>query len=299
MMPTYITLHKKKELRHRIAALQEILERCRLCPRACQVNRLAGEQGYCRAGTEVMIASAFPHFGEEPPLVGLYGSGTIFFSHCNLRCVFCQNYEISHHGEGKHLTSSELARYMLDLQEQGCHNINLVTPTQYVPQIVAALPEAIERGLTIPFVYNCGGYESLEVLKLLAGIIDIYMPDAKFAGEVQAAAYCNAPDYPWVLQEVLREMHRQVGDLSVDDQGIATRGLLIRHLVMPQGTSGTKEIIAFIVEQVSENSYVNIMAQYRPLYRSIEYPEIDRRITAKEYRDAIKIARQGGLHRGF
>jgi putative pyruvate formate lyase activating enzyme len=299
MMPTYITLHKKKELRHRIAALRAILERCRLCPRACLVNRLAGEQGYCRAGAEVMIASAFPHFGEEPPLVGLHGSGTTFFSHCNLRCVFCQNYEISHRGEGKHLTPSELAQCMLDLQSQGCHNINLVTPTHYVPQIVAALPEAIEGGLTIPLVYNCGGYESLEVIKLLAGIIDIYMPDAKFAGEAQAAAYCNAPDYPRVLQEVLREMHRQVGDLRVDDQGIATRGLLIRHLVMPQGTAGTKEIIAFIVEQVSENSYVNIMAQYRPLYRSVECPEIDRRTTTEEYRDAIKIARQEGLHRGI
>jgi putative pyruvate formate lyase activating enzyme len=299
MTPAYITLHNKKELQRRSAALQEILKRCRLCPRACLVNRLAGEQGYCRAGAEVMIASAFPHFGEEPPLVGRHGSGTIFFSHCNLRCVFCQNYEISHRGEGKHLTVSELAQCMLDLQSEGCHNINLVTPTHYVPQIVAALPEAIERGLTIPLVYNCGGYESVEVIKLLAGIIDIYMPDAKFAGEAPAAAYCNAPDYPLVLREVLREMHRQVGDLRIDDQGIGTQGMLIRHLVMPRDVAGTKEVISFIVEQVSENSYVNVMAQYRPLYRSVEFPEIDRRITAREYREAVTIARQEGLQRGF
>ena len=300
MTPAYITLHKNKELRRRIAALQEILERCRLCPRACQVNRLAGlEQGYCRAGAAVMVASAFPHFGEEPPLVGFHGSGTIFFSHCNLRCVFCQNYDISHRGQGEHLSVSELAQRMMDLQGQGCHNINLVTPTHYVPQIVAALPEAIERGLTIPLVYNCGGYESLEVIKLLAGIIDIYMPDAKFAGADRAAAYCNAPDYPLVLREVLCEMNRQVGDLRLDDQGIATQGLLIRHLVLPQGVAGTKEIIAFIVEHVSGNSYVNVMAQYRPLYRSREYPEIDRPISMREYREAVKIARQEGLHRGF
>ena len=299
MTSAYITLHKNKELRRRIAALQEILECCRLCPRSCQVNRLAGEQGYCRAGAVVMIASVFPHFGEEPPLVGFRGSGTIFFSHCNLRCVFCQNYDISHRGRGEHLSVSELAQHMIDLQGQGCHNINLVTPTHYVPQIIAALPEAIERGLTIPLVYNCGGYESLEVIKLLAGIIDIYMPDAKFAGEEQATAYCNAPDYPLVLREVLCEMHRQVGDLRMDDQGIATRGLLIRHLVMPQGVAGTKEIISFIVERVSENSYVNIMAQYRPLYRSGEYPEIDRPISVREYREAAKIARREGLHRGF
>jgi putative pyruvate formate lyase activating enzyme len=246
-----------------------------------------------------MISSAFSHFGEEPPLVGSHGSGTIFLTHCNLQCVFCQNYDISHLGEGKAITVSELAQYMIGLQQRGCHNINFVTPTQYVPQIVAALPGAIELGLTIPLVYNCGGYESLEVIKLLEGIFDIYMPDTKFSQEEQGARYSNASDYPQVLQEVLREMHRQVGDLVLNEQGVATHGLLIRHLVMPDGVAGTREIMAFIAQHVSIDSYVNIMDQYRPLYRAGEYPEIDRPISSLEYREAIEIAKAEGLHRGF
>ena len=297
--PFYLALYKQQALQQRIAALKEILSECRLCPRVCQVNRLAGELGYCRAGAEVMISSAFPHFGEEPPLVGYHGSGTIFLTHCNLRCVFCQNYEISHLGKGEHISTAELAQHMIGLQQRGCHNINFVTPTHYVPQIVAALPEAIELGLMIPLVYNCGGYESLEVIRLLDGIVDIYMPDAKFGREDAAAAYCKAPDYPRVLQEVIREMHRQVGDLRLDEQGIASRGLLIRHLVMPRGVAGTQEIMLFIAAQLSDNSYVNIMDQYRPLYRSEEYPEIYRRISAREYQEAVDIAQREGLHRGF
>jgi putative pyruvate formate lyase activating enzyme len=297
--PAYILLHEKKALGRRIKVLQEILARCRLCPRACEVNRLEGERGYCRAGGDAVISSAFPHFGEEPPLVGNHGSGTIFLTHCNLRCVFCQNSDISHLGEGKTVTPSELAQYMVGLQERGCHNINFVTPTHYVPQIVAALPEAIELGLTVPLVYNCGGYESPEVIQLLDGIFDIYMPDTKFSQEEHAARYSNAPDYPHVLQEVLREMHRQVGDLALDEQGIAYQGLLIRHLVMPQGVAGTREIMAFLAQHVSADSYVNIMDQYRPLYRAGEYPEIDRPISSREYREAIGIAAGEGLHRGF
>jgi putative pyruvate formate lyase activating enzyme len=297
--PAYIQLHERKELGGRIKTLEGILTSCRLCPRACEVNRLEGEEGYCRAGADLMISSAFSHFGEEPPLVGSHGSGTIFLTHCNLQCVFCQNYDISHLGEGKAITSVELAQYMIGLQQRGCHNINFVTPTQYVPQIVAALPEAIELGLTIPLVYNCGGYESLEVIKLLDGIFDIYMPDTKFSQEKQGGRYSNAPDYPQVLQEVLREMHRQVGDLVLDEQEIATHGLLIRHLVMPDGVAGTREIMAFIAQHVSIDSYVNIMDQYRPLYRAGEYPEIDRPISSREYREAIEIAKTEGLHRGF
>jgi len=297
--PAYITLYEKKELQRRIKVLEEILTGCCLCPRACKVNRLAGEKGYCQAGAEVMISSALPHFGEEPPLVGSHGSGTIFLTHCNLRCVFCQNYDISHLGEGKRLSSSELAQLMIGLQRRGCHNINFVTPTHYVPQIMAALPKAVELGLTVPLVYNCGGYESVEVIKLLDGIIDIYMPDAKFSREGEAAGYCNAPDYPQVLQEVLLEMHRQVGDLLLDEQGIASQGLLIRHLVMPHGVAGTKEIMSFIARHLSANSYVNIMDQYRPLYRAGEYQEIDCRISSAEYREAIEIAKGEGLHRGF
>jgi len=297
--PAYVALYEKGELHNRIKTLGEILTSCCLCPRACTVNRLEGEQGYCRAGADVMISSAFPHFGEEPPLVGNHGSGTIFFTHCNLRCVFCQNYDISHQGEGKPITTSELAQYMIGLQRGGCHNINFVTPTHYVPQIVAALPEAVELGLTVPLVYNCGGYESLEVIKLLDGIIDIYMPDAKFAREEAGARYGNAPDYPLVLQGVLLEMHRQVGDLMLDERGIAWRGLLIRHLVMPQGVAGTKEICAFIAQRLSAHSYVNIMDQYRPLCRAGEWPEIDRQISSREYREALEIAAAEGLHRGF
>ena len=246
-----------------------------------------------------MVSSAFSHFGEEPPLVGSHGSGTIFLTHCNLKCVFCQNYDISHLGDGKPITSTELAQYMIGLQQRGCHNINFVTPTHYVPQIVAALPEAIELGLTVPLVYNCGGYESLEVIKLLDGIFDIYMPDTKFSQEKQGARYGNAPDYPQVLHEVLREMHRQVGDLVLNEEGISYHGLLIRHLVMPDGVAGTRAIMAFIAQHVSIDSYVNIMDQYRPLYRAGEYPEIDRPISSREYREAISIAKAEGLHRGF
>ena len=297
--PSYVALHEKGVLKKKVTALREILSNCRLCPRACEVNRLEGEQGYCRAGGEAMISSAFPHFGEEPPLVGSHGSGTIFLTHCNLRCVFCQNYDISHLGEGRSVSTAELAHSMIELQRRGCHNIIFVTPTHYVPQIIAALPEAIESGLMVPLVYNCGGYESLEVIKLLDGIIDIYMPDAKFAREEEAARYCNAPDYPNVLFEVLSEMHRQVGDLMLDDRGIACRGLLIRHLVMPQGVAGTTELIAFIAHHLSIDSYVNIMDQYRPLYRAGEFPELDRPISAREYREATAIAREEGLHRGF
>jgi putative pyruvate formate lyase activating enzyme len=297
--PAYIALHEKKELQRRIEILAEILTSCCLCPRACKVNRLAGERGYCLAGADVMISSAFPHFGEEPPLVGSHGSGTIFLTHCNLRCVFCQNYDISHRREGKRISSSELAQHMIGLQRRGCHNINFVTPTHYVPQIVAALPAAIELGLKVPLVYNCGGYESLEVIKLLDGVIDIYMPDTKFSREGEAASYCNAPDYPRVLQAVLLEMHRQVGDLMLDEQGIAYHGLLIRHLVMPHGVAGTQEIMSFIGRRLSANSYVNIMDQYRPLYRAGEYPEIDRRTTSREYREAVEIAKDAGLRRGF
>jgi putative pyruvate formate lyase activating enzyme len=297
--PSYLKTHADGSLEQRTARLEEELGSCTLCPRECRVNRLEGDLGYCQAPAELVISSVFAHYGEEAPLVGSGGSGTIFLTHCNLKCLFCQNYEISMGEDGTPCSHRKLAAAMIDLQRRGCHNINFVTPTHYVPQILRSLTMAIDQGLSIPLVYNCGGYESLEVIKLLAGIIDIYMPDAKFAGEEQATAYCNAPDYPLVLREVLCEMHRQVGDLRMDDQGIVTQGLLIRHLVMPQGVAGTKEIISFIVERVSENSYVNIMAQYRPLYRSGEYPEIDRRITTQEYRDAVKIARREGLHKGF
>ncbi|NIS63331.1 MAG: radical SAM protein [Proteobacteria bacterium] len=297
--PRYIKLHENGELTKRIHALDEILAQCRLCPRRCGVNRIQGELGYCKAGSDLMVSSVFPHFGEEAPLVGYHGSGTIFLTHCNLRCVFCQNDDISHRGRGEKTSPSQMANYMMRLQELKCHNINFVTPTHYVPQIVASLSEAIDLGLHLPLVYNCSGYESLEVIKLLDGIMDIYMPDAKYAGEEPAKRFSNAPDYPPVLKEVLREMHRQVGDLHMNKNGIAERGLLIRHLVMPEDLAGTEDLMKFIAEEISRDSYVNIMQQYRPQYKSYDYPELRRPITYGEYLHAVKAAKNFGLHRGF
>lgn len=297
--PSYRGLHQSGELAKRGRRLHEILQECKLCGRRCGVNRLEGKTGVCRAGEELMVASVFPHFGEEPPLVGYYGSGTIFLSHCNLRCVFCQNYDISHLGEGRATTTAEMADYMLQLQRRGCHNINFVTPTHYAPQIVAALIEAVEGGLELPLVWNCGGYESAEVIRLLDGIIDIYMPDIKYARRETAERYSHAGDYPEVVREVVREMHRQVGDLVIDSRGIARRGLLIRHLVMPGRLEETKGILRFVAEELSRESYFNIMDQYRPLYRASEFSEINRGITAEEYEEAIEAARGCGLHRGF
>ena len=298
-LPSYVRLFEKGELQQRIGVLEEILNECRLCPRKCGVDRLNGEVGVCQAGLEPMVSSAFPHFGEEPPLVGYHGSGTIFLTHCNLRCVFCQNYDISHLGKGEPMTPSDMARVMVRLQEMGCHNINFVTPTHYAPQILASLPEAIERGLRLPIVYNCSGYESIEVIRLLEGVVDIYMPDAKYMDGRHSEKFSNAPDYPEVIKEVLKEMHRQVGDLTANPEGIAERGLLIRHLVMPHGVASSEAVLRFIAEEISVHSYVNIMDQYRPEYGAHEFPEINRRITQKEYLEAVQWARRYQLYRGF
>jgi putative pyruvate formate lyase activating enzyme len=298
-IPSYISLFEKGALSQRVQSLKEFLSECRLCPRECRANRLNGEVGYCGAGAEPMISNAFPHFGEEPPLVGYHGSGTIFLAHCNLRCVFCQNYDISHLGHGERITSSDMAQVMVRLQEMGCHNINFVTPTHYTPQIVASLPEAIEKGLRLPIVYNCSGYESIEVIRLLEGVVDIYMPDAKYMDQRHSKQFSNAPDYPEVIKKVLKEMHRQVGDLTTNSKGIAERGLLIRHLVMPDGVASSEAVLGFIAEEISIHSYVNIMDQYRPEYQAHEYPEINRRITHKEYLEAIQWAKRYQLHRGF
>lgn len=298
-IPSYVRLFEKGELQHRIQLLNEFLKECRLCPRECRVNRLNGERGVCQAGLELKVSSAFPHFGEEPPLVGHHGSGTIFLTHCNLRCVFCQNYDISHLGHGEPVTSSGMAQVMVRLQEMGCHNINFVTPTHYAPQIMATLPEAIEKGLRLPIVYNCSGYESLEVIRLLEGVVDIYMPDAKYMDERYSKELSNAPDYPEVLKVVLKEMHRQVGDLTADSKGITERGLLIRHLVMPNGVASSEAVFRFIADEISVHSYVNVMDQYRPEYRAHEFPDINRRITQKEYLEAIQWARRYQLYRGF
>jgi len=298
-IPSYVKLLEKGELSQRIELLSQFLKECKLCPRECRVNRLDGEIGYCGAGSELMISSAFPHFGEEPPLVGFHGSGTIFLTHCNLRCIFCQNYDISHLGKGESVTSSDLARTMLRLQGIGCHNINFVSPTHYVPQIVASLPEAIDKGLRLPIVYNCSGYESIEMIQLLEDVVDVYMPDTKYMDEKFSKRFSNAPDYPEVIRKVLKEMYRQVGDLVMNSSGIAERGLLIRHLVMPGGVGSSEAVLRFIGEEISVHSYVNIMDQYRPEYLAHEYSEISRRITHKEYIEAIQIAKSFHLHRGF
>lgn len=296
--PSYIANYESGELENRIIRLTKILETCRLCPRQCMVDRLRGKLGYCQAGAKLEVSSYFPHFGEERPLVGRCGSGTIFLTHCNLKCNFCQNYDISHLGVGKSIFTQDLSRMMLSLQMQGCHNINFVTPTHYVPQLVAVLPFAIQMGLELPIVYNCGGYESLEVIELLDGIVDIYMPDAKFSSSQYAKQYANAPDYFDVLKIVLNEMHRQVGELKLEN-GIAYRGLLIRHLVMPNDVAGSEQILKFIAKELSTESYVNIMSQYRPCFDAVDEPLINRRIASKEYYETIDLAKKFGLHRGF
>ncbi len=297
MEALYLNLLKKGELEQRVKMAVKSLESCRLCPRECGVNRLEGETGICKTGRKARIASYNPHFGEETPLVGKYGSGTIFFSSCSLLCSFCQNYEISHLREGIDVEAGHIAAMMLELSNNGCHNINFVTPTHVVPQILEGLLIAARKGLNVPVVYNCSAYERVETLRLLEGIVDIYMPDFKFWDKKWAEKYCNAPDYPKRAREAIKEMHRQVGDLVLDEQGIAKRGLLIRHLVMPNGVAGTDQVMEFIAKEISPNTYVNVMDQYRPCGRAGEDKFINRRLTAQEYRDAVEYAHKAGLTR--
>jgi putative pyruvate formate lyase activating enzyme len=295
-MPGYLRLYRSGELGGRIERLTAILAECTLCPRGCKVNRLAGETGYCRTGSRAVVASYDAHFGEESCLVGAGGSGTIFFSHCSLGCVFCQNYGISHEGQGMEVDSGQLAAMMVSLQKQGCHNINLVTPSHVVPQIVAALPAAMEKGLDLPLVYNSSGYDAAETLRLLDGIVDIYMPDFKFWSSASAKRFANAPDYPDRARTAVTEMHRQVGDLQWDSDGLAFRGLLVRHLVMPGGLDETGEIMRFLAA-LSPSTYVNVMEQYRPLFRAGNFPPIDRPLRPEEYEEALRRSRQAGLTR--
>lgn len=275
------------------------LESCEICPRHCRVNRLKDERGFCRIGRLARVYSYAPHFGEEPPLVGTHGSGTIFYSGCNLACVFCQNYEISQMDQGQEVEADGLARMMLALQRTGCHNINFVSPSHVVPQILEALVLAREGGLKVPLVYNSGGYDSVKTLRLLEGIFDIYMPDMKYGFDEMAMKYSHAPGYTECAKSAIREMHRQVGDLKVDEEGIAERGLLVRHLVLPDDLAGTAEVVRFLSEEISKNTYLNVMEQYRPEYNACSSPELDRRITLKEYRDAVQLAAGAGLVRGL
>jgi putative pyruvate formate lyase activating enzyme len=294
----YLELHESGELKQRGEALWALLERCSLCPRMCGVNRIEGEEGFCRAPSALEIASFHPHFGEERPLVGVGGSGTVFFSNCGLRCVFCINWDISLEGRGEVRTLNALSDMMLALQEQGCHNINVVTPTHYSPHIVLALDLAAAEGLRLPVVYNTCGFERLEILTELDGIVDIYLPDFKYARGDMAAKYSSGAEaYPEVTRAALLEMHRQVGVARPWPDGLIYRGLMIRHLVMPNNVGGTKQVIDWIAGNLPKDTYVNIMSQYRPMYKAFDYPDIARRLTREEYTEAVEWARKAGLTR--
>jgi putative pyruvate formate lyase activating enzyme len=315
MYPSYLNV-SKKELNLRIEKLFKILEKCDICPRKCHVNRLKREKGYCQLGYLPMVSAYHPHFGEETPLVGKCGSGTIFMTSCNLSCVYCQNYEISQLRIGEEVSFERLAEMMIELQNLGCHNINFVTPTPQVPAILKSLEIAIEKGLKIPLVYNTNSYDSLEVLKLLDGIVDIYLPDAKYSDDKVALKYSKAPNYFEIMKKAIKEMHRQVGDLIISNlksqnpklkpksqnfenipEGVAIRGLIVRHLVLPNGLAGSEKIFEFIAKEISKNTFLNIMSQYWPAYKAHQYPELSRRITKEEFQEAINLAKKFGLKR--
>ena len=295
--PAYQDLFHKGLLRERAEEIYQKLAACDLCPRYCQVDRIRGEIGSCGVGASAWVSSYGPHHGEEGPLRGRFGSGTIFFSGCNLTCVFCQNADISQQVSGRPVTPAELSSMMLELQAHGCHNINLVSPTHVVGQIAQAIALGAEDGLSLPIVYNTGGYDALETLRLLGGLVDIYMPDMKYYQAAIGAAYSGVPDYGEVNQQAVLEMHRQVGDLVLDPAGIAQRGLLIRHLVLPDGAAGSSAILRFIADKISLNTYLNIMDQYRPAYRAWQHPGLDRSLTRQEYQAVIAEAEALGFSR--
>jgi len=273
----------------------QLLEHCTICPRKCGVNRWKGEMGHCKTGKDAIVSSYDPHFGEESELVGSNGSGTIFFGYCNLNCVFCQNYDISQFGHGNIVDAKELTDIMLKLQKTGCHNINLVSPTHIVPQFLQALDIAKDKGLNLPIVYNSGGYDTVETLKLLDGVIDIYMPDAKYGSSEMGEKYSNISHYWEINKLALKEMHRQVGDLVLDSNGIAQKGLLVRHLVLPNQIANSFEVLKFIAQEISLNTCINIMDQYQPCYNTSKFPELSRRLTPKEYQEVLDYAKKIGL----
>jgi putative pyruvate formate lyase activating enzyme len=294
---SYISLIEQGKLAEKIRSARAILRACTLCPRECRIDRLAGQTGVCKTGAYAWVSSYSPHYGEESPLVGTNGSGTIFFAHCNLLCIFCQNFDISHEGIGQEVSAEQLAAMMIELQRMGCHNINFVTPSHVVWQILEALAIAAENGLRVPLVYNSGGYDRVETLQLLEGVFDIYMPDFKFWDPRVAEETCNAADYPKVARNALREMHRQVGDLVIDGDGIARRGLLVRHLVLPEGLAGTREIMRFIADDLSTDTYVNIMTQYRPCGRAAEVQELAAYPSQNDFKKARRAAIEAGIRR--
>jgi len=296
--PRYLNI-TEEEFDRRIEKAYKLLSSCEVCPRKCGVNRLEGERGFCRSSEDVIFSSYNAHFGEEPPLSGNFGSGTIFFTNCNLKCVYCQNYPISQLGNGNKVSLSELIKVMLALQKRKCHNINLVTPTHFVPQIIKSIKTAAKMGLDIPIVYNTSGYESVGTLKLLDGIVDIYLPDARYADNEVARKYSSAPNYFGIVKKALREMHLQVGDLAVGKNGIARSGLIVRHLVLPEDLSGTKKIMHFIAREISPHTYISLMAQYFPAYQAGQFPLLSRRINGGEYRKALESFKEEGLENGW
>ncbi len=294
--PAYLRLHRSGELKRRGDQLWGIMESCQLCPRQCGANRLAGEKGFCGSSSQLEISAYHPHFGEEKPLVGRGGSGTIFLTNCGLRCVFCINFEISQEGRGKARSVENMATMMLKLQEMGCHNINFVTPTHYSAHILLAVDTAAGRGLRLPLVYNTCGWELVEILETLDGVIDIYLPDYKYSSGKMAAKYSSGADsYPEMTRAALLEMHRQVGVARPARDGLMYRGLMIRHLVMPNRVGGTKEVLEWIAQNLPKDTYVNVMSQYTPTYKAFDYPEISRRITREEYGEAVRWAQEAGL----
>jgi len=295
--PTYLRLMEQSLLEKRVKLSYKHLENCDVCPLECGVNRLKGEIGICKTGEYPRVSSYFPHHGEEDPISGNRGSGTIFFSRCNLRCIYCQNADISQRSAGSEVHPEELAKMMLELQSAGCHNINFVSPSHIVPQILAGVHLAAQSGLKIPLVYNTGGYDSIAMLSLLDGVMDIYMPDIKYGDELTAWKYSRVKNYHAVNQRAILEMQRQVGDLKLDEQGIAYRGLLVRHLVLPNGLAGSETILKFLAEKVSKQICLNIMDQYHPAYKAGEYPELNRRVRPEEYQAVIATARRLGLNR--
>lgn len=295
--PSYVNLLQSGELKERVVEAYRRLRDCNICAHECGVDRTGGVFGICRTSDRARVSSYGPHFGEEDPLRGWRGSGTIFFSRCNLRCQFCQNYEISQSDSGQEIEPGDLAVIMLELQERGCHNINFVSPSHVVPQIMAGVMIAAQGGLRLPLVYNTGGYDSLRTLELLEGVIDIYMPDMKYASPQTARHYSKIPRYPQVNQAAVKEMHRQVGDLLINQQGIATRGLLVRHLVLPYGLAGTETILRFLAQEISADTYLNLMDQYRPAYKANQHPKLRRPINRSEFQETMHKVRKHGLHR--
>ncbi|MFW6111470.1 MAG: radical SAM protein [Candidatus Bipolaricaulota bacterium] len=298
MVASYLSL-EKGVIQKRVEKLKNQLRDCNICARECGVDRLGEERGECEVGERIRISSVTPHFGEESPLVGTNGSGTIFLASCNLSCVYCQNYELSQFHQGNQATIDHVAEKMLELQERGCHNINWVSPSHFVPQLVEALMEAKEQDLEIPIVYNTGGYDNPETLKLLDGIVDIYMPDIKYSSNRAGLKYSKVPDYWDVSRKAVGEMWDQVGDLTLDEHGIAQQGLLVRHLILPEGVAGTEEVLKFLAKEISEDTYVNLMKQYRPCWKASEFGELNRRITRDEFYRAKDLATELGLRHGF